>query len=65
LDDWDLQKFIQLATKSDDNENRDSWTSFTTAKSSPDLLPIVDETDENPPRDILKDDQLMDIGIAV
>lgn len=65
LDDWDLQKFMTMAAGNNDAGKRDSWASFTTAKSSPDVLPAVYETAENPTRDMLGDEEFVIIGRAL
>lgn len=49
IEDEKIREFIFLGEPDGDGDEggRDSWASYVTAKSSPELLPVVEEADEN------------------
>lgn len=50
MDDVDLRRFVVLDLDDDEDGNRDSWASYTTAKSCLEpSLPMVLEADESSP----------------
>lgn len=63
LEDEKIRSFVEVEfVDVDEEEKRDSWASYETAKSSPEPLSVVEEVEENASKEVLKDDTVVAIA---